>query len=161
MEIRDLIEKLRSTAGCEVFPPRGLPLIDEKVCLPDDLREFYDSCGGVRLFADKEHSFLISAPEELVPANPVIVGELCEDDISSKWYIICAASPNEYITIDLARERNGRCYDSFWDRHAVAGECAIVAGSFTELLERLYTNMGESLFWLDEDFEYIGDAYDE
>ena len=29
---------------------------------------------------------------------------------------------NNYITIDLAKERLGRCYDSFWDRYGVAGE---------------------------------------
>lgn len=65
-----------------------------------------------------------------------------------------------YITIDLAEKRLGRCYDSFWDRHGVVGESTIVAKSFTELLSQLFGNQGKSLFWLNSDFVYIGDAYD-
>ena len=75
-------------------------------------------------------------------------------------YIICKDVDNNYITIDLSKERLGKCYDSFWDRHGVAGECAVVAKNFTELLWQLYINQGKSLFWLNSDFVYIGDAYD-
>ena len=97
----------------------------------------------------------------MVLANPVIVGELCEEDISSKWYIICKDSDSNYITIDLATERLGRCYDSFWDRHGVVGECAIIARNFTELVMELFNSQGESLYWLGSDHQYLGDAYDE
>ena len=55
----------------------------------------------------------------MILANPVIIGELCEEDISSKWYIICKDLEENYITFDSSVERNGRCYDSFWDRHGV------------------------------------------
>lgn len=68
---------------------------------------------------------------------------------------------NNYITIDLEKERLGRCYDSFWDRHGVVGECAVIAQTFTELVSQLYSNQGKSLFWLDDKFNYLGDAYDE
>ena len=68
---------------------------------------------------------------------------------------------NNYVTIDLAKERLGRCYDSFWDRHGVVGECAVIAQTFTELVSQLYSNQGKSLFWLDDKFNYLGDAYDE
>ena len=52
-------------------------------------------------------------------------------------------------------------YDSFWDRHGVVGECAVVARSFTELLSNLFYNQGDDYpYWLEADFEYIGDAYD-
>ncbi len=32
-------------------------------------------------------------------ANPVIVGDLCEEDISSNWYIKCNDGKNEFLTI--------------------------------------------------------------
>ena len=129
--------------------------------LPNDLKVFYENCGGVCFFTDSAYGFTIVSPEEMVLANPIIVGELCGEDISSEWYIIGKDTENNYITIDLAKERLGRCYDSFWDRHGVVGECAIVAQTFTELVSQLYSNQGKSLFWLDDDFNYLGDAYDE
>ena len=113
------------------------------------------------MFKNKQYGFEIVTPKEFVLANPLIIGELCEEDISSKWYIICKDSEDNYITIDLYKEKNGRCYDSFWDRHGVVGECSVIAISFTELIERLFRSKGKSLYWLDDNFEYIGDAYDE
>lgn len=160
MDIKELIEKIKNTPDCIVHAPCGLPLANQDMNLPNDLKVFYENCGGIILFANEPYGFTIVAPEEIVLANPIIVGELCEEDISSEWYIICKNAENDYITIDLANERQGRCYDSFWDRHGVVGECAVVARNFTELLTQLYNNQGKSLFWLDDDFGYIGDAYD-
>lgn len=161
MDIKELIDSIRNTSGCSVYDPCGLPVLNNKMELPKDLKKFYEICGGVSLFEDKEYGFTVVSPIEMVSANPVIVGEVCEEDISSKWYIICKdVGAGNYITIDLAKERLGRCYDSFWDRHGVVGECAIVAKSFTELLSKLIKNGGKSLFWLDDEFDYIGDAYD-
>lgn len=161
MDILELIDKIRNTQGCIVYSPCGLPTLSEGVDLPKDLKVFYENCGGVSLFNDSAYGFRIASPEEMVLANPIIVGELCEEDISSKWYIIGKDTQNNYITIDLAKERLGRCYDSFWDRHGVVGECAVIAQTFTELVSQLYSNQGKSLFWLDDKFNYLGDAYDE
>ena len=159
MDILELIDKIRNTQGCIVYSPCGLPTLSERVDLPKDLKVFYENCGGVSLFNDSVYGFRIVSPEEMVLANPIIVGELCEEDISSKWYIIGKDTQNNYITIDLAKERLGRCYDSFWDRHGVVGECAVIAQTFTELVSQLYSNQGKSLFWLDDKFNYLGDAY--
>ncbi|MDE5778881.1 MAG: SMI1/KNR4 family protein [Lachnospiraceae bacterium] len=161
MDIKKIVEEIRNTAGCIVYSPCGLPNLNKKVKLPNDLKIFYETCGGISFFAGMEYGFTVVGPEEMVLANPVIVGELCEEDISSEWYIICKDAESNYITIDLAMKRLGRCYDSFWDRHGVVGECTIIAKSFTELLLRLFSNQGKSLFWLDYDFAYIGDAYDD
>ena len=161
MDILKLLDKIKNTPKCVVYKPCGLPVLNKGVELPNDLRAFYENCGGVSFFVDSEYEFTIVSPEEMVLANPVIVGELCEEDISSNWYIICKDIENNYITIDLAKERLGKCYDSFWDRHGVAGECAIIANDFTELVLQLFTNQGKGIFWLDEDFVYIGDAYDD
>jgi glycosyltransferase involved in cell wall biosynthesis len=41
------------------------------------------------------------------------------------------------------------------------GECPVIAKSFTELLNQLVQNNGERWYWLKEDFESLGDAYNE
>ena len=161
MDILKMLDKIRNTQGCIVYSPCGLPTLNEGSNLPNDLKVFYENCGGVSFFVDSAYGITIVGPEEMILANPIIVGELCEEDISSKWYIIGKDNDNNYITIDLAKERLGRCYDSFWDRHGVVGECAVVAQTFMELVSQLYSNQGKSLFWLDDDFNYLGDAYDE
>jgi hypothetical protein len=69
-------------------------------------------------------------------------------------------SNGDYLTIDLNQERLGRCYDSFYDRHGIVGSYPTIAKSFTELLEQLFNNKGELLYWLNKDFPSLGDAYD-
>lgn len=160
--INQLIKKVKSLPNCRVHEPRDLPIIDiNKHILPDDLKEFYSLCGGLTLFENEEYQIHIVTPEEFVLANPVIVGELCEEDISSDWYIICNDGKNDYLTIDLSKERLGRCYDSFFDRHGLVGESQIIATSFTDLLENLIKNKGQYWYWLKSDFESLGDAYDD
>jgi len=161
MYILELINEIKNSKDCFIYPPCGIPVIGENVKLPSDLKKIYEVCVDIYLFKNKKYGFEIVTPKEFVLANPLIIGELCEEDISSKWYIICKDSEDNYITIDLCKEKNGRCYDSFWDRHGVVGECSVIAISFTELIERLFRSKGKSLYWLDDNFEYIGDAYDE
>lgn len=160
MDILKILDKIEKTPECIVYKPCGLPELKNGDKLPIDLKIFYENCGGMSLFTNSEYQFTIVSPKEMVLANPVIVGELCEEDISSKWYIVCKDAQNNYITIDCAKERLGKCYDSFWDRHGVVGECASVAKSFTELLYQLFRNKGKSLFWLESEFVCLGDAYD-
>lgn len=161
INILDVINEIRNTSDCIVYNPCGLPDLDKENMMPEDLMTFYKNCGGTSLFVNEEYGFTVVKPEEMKLANPVIIGELCEDDISSEWYIICKDNEDNYITIDLSRERLGWCYDSFWDRHGVVGECSIIAKSFTELLKALLDSRGKYLYWLENDFKYIGDAYDE
>lgn len=161
MNINDLIDEIKKDKNCIVLKKQGIPKVYENHMLPSDLNKFYQLCGGMSLFKESEYGMDILSPEKFVLANPIIVGELCEEDISSEWYTICEDSSGNFITIDLNTKRIGKCYDSFWDRHGVVGECAIIANSFTELVDKLYRNRGKSLFWLDDDFLYLGDAYDE
>ena len=161
MSIKDLIEKIKETDDCVVRPSSGIPKIADKGhCLPSDLKEFYSLCGGMILFASKEYAIKIVEPNEFVLANPVIIGELYPEDISSQWYIIASDMNGDYITIDLSEKRLGRCYDSFWDRHGIVGDCPIVAGNFSELLLSLFNGNGNYWYWLQEDFTALGDAYD-
>ena len=160
MDMRELITRIQATPGCQVFAPVGIPVIHEgHLLFPDDLRSFYTLCGGVRLFEGRDYAITIVSPRQFVLANPVIIGEMGEDDISSIWYIIADDGNGEYLTIDLSRERLGRCYDSFFDCHGVVGSCPIIAPSFTDLLMHLYENQGQYWYWLRPNFTPIGDAY--
>ena len=160
-DILRLIDIIKNNSDYSFKYPCGQPLLRAGEVLPDDLRLFYEKCGGV-IFNNNRFQFEIVKPKEMILINPVVVGELCEDDISSGWYIICKDIENNYISIDLGEKRLGRCYDSFWDRHGIVGECSIIARNFTELLCNLIFNQGEEFpYWLGENFDYIGDAYDE
>jgi hypothetical protein len=160
MDIEALVNAISTTPNCSVYDPVGLPLVGEGKALPSDLEQFYSLCGGMDLFRNEPYSLAIVPPSQFVLANPVIVGELVEDDISSSWYIIGDDHNGDYLTIDLSKERLGRCYDSFFDRHGIVGSCPIIATSFTDLLFRLYENRGQYWYWLRTDFLSLGDAYD-
>ncbi|MCM3490000.1 SMI1/KNR4 family protein [Alkalihalophilus marmarensis] len=161
-KIKKLLTQIKNLPGCRVLEPNGLPSIDEAShVFPEDIKEFYTLCGGVILIEHEEYPTFVVPPDKFVLANPIIIGELCEEDISSNWYIICNDGKDEYLTIDLAKERLGRCYDSFFDRHGLVGETQMIATSFTDLLERLVENKGQYWYWLKNDFDSLGDAYDE
>ncbi|WP_312886473.1 SMI1/KNR4 family protein [Paenibacillus foliorum] len=145
---------------CRVSPPKGLPRTNDH-SLPLDLKRFYELCGGVVLFENKDFHIQIAPPNEFILSNPVIVGEQVDGNISSHWYIVGLGGNGDYISIDLHQDRLGKCYDSFWDRHGVMGDCPVVAKTFTELINRLVQNNGERWYWLSEDFESLGDAYDD
>lgn len=160
-ELERAIEQIRRTEGCEVWPPRGQPTLRSADSVPEDLADFYRLCGGVHLFRHSSYPFKIVGPEEFVRTNPEIVGMDCPDDISDSWYIVGRGGREEVVSIDCAIARLGRCYDSFWDRHGVAGDCRVVAKSFTELIRRLLDNRGGYWYWLVEGGVGYGDAYDE
>lgn len=160
-DILKLLDIIKDNSNCHINSSCGQPLLRKGEVLPDDLKMFYEKCGGV-VFNNTRFQFEIVSPKEMVLINPIIVGELCKEDISSEWYIIGRDIENNYISIDLGGKRLGRCYDSFWDRHGVVGACSIIARSFTELLWNFIYNQGEDIpYWLGEDFDYIGDAYDD
>jgi len=159
MTIAELVESARQHCTCVVFESVGAPISPDDVLLASDLEEFYSLCGGMQLFNAQEYPISISKPSELVRANPIIIGDDCSDDITHNWFIVAQAG-EQYITIDLSRERSGRCYDSFWDRHGVRGECPIIADSFTKLLDNLLNTNGGYWYWLRNGFVSLGDAYD-
>ncbi|WP_285397700.1 SMI1/KNR4 family protein [Lysinibacillus sp. fls2-241-R2A-57] len=160
MNVKDIIEKIKCMPNYLVLPPEGIPKTEDNLELPADVQDFYEVCGGVKLFQNADYNINIMPPQEFVLANPVIVGEKCENDITSYWYIVADDGNGEFLTIDLEGNRKGRCYDSFYDRHGVVGDSKIIAFSFTELLDRLLQNEGQYWYWLNEHFN-LGDAYDE
>lgn len=126
--------------------------------LPHDVHAFYAACGGLDLYTDRAYGVHVVPPAEFAKANPVIRGCVGDGDISCDWFII-GMNAKQYITIDLGMGRAGRCYDSFWDRHALPGDSPIIAMSFSELLVRLIAGGGGYWYWLREDFISYGDAY--
>jgi antitoxin YokJ len=161
MELQLLIDKVKNFPNCVVHSPSGYPVVKKSHLLPNDLNEFYKLCGGIDLFIDCDYGITIVPPNQFVLANPLIIGEKAEYDISSNWYIIGRDGNNDYLTIDLNKSRLGRCYDSNWEIHGVVGSCPIIANSFTHLLNRLLMNNGNLWYWLEDDFISFGDAYDE
>jgi antitoxin YokJ len=159
-EIELLVEKIRRTDGCRLMPSSGQPVLRPGDQLPPDLQEFYSKCGGAQFFEGADYAMYIVEPGRLVRTNPEVVRQECPDDITDSWYIVARSGGGERLSIDCSIERLGRCYDSFWDSHGIAGSCAIVALSFTELLRRLLAANGGYWYWLDESFEGHGDAYD-
>lgn len=159
MDVVQLVEQIRLD-GCMVYPANGQPSVESDHGVPDDVRVFYELCGGIMLYPQAEYPIEVVPPERCVLANPVIVGELCDYDITSTWYIIARDRNNEVLTIDFSFERLGRCYDSFSDRHGVRGSCPIIATSLTDLLRRMLDNRGGYPYWLSPTFSALGDAYD-
>jgi antitoxin YokJ len=48
--MRDLLDRIASTAGCRVLPMAGLPAVEAGHVLPADLEDFYTLCGGAEFF---------------------------------------------------------------------------------------------------------------
>jgi antitoxin YokJ len=158
--VTSLAERVSETRNCYLRDAAGMPSVDPGLALPPDLETFYASCGGAHLFTGLPFEIQISSPIEFVSSNPVIVGRRIFDDISDSWYIVAHGGAGEFLSIDLHPDRLGICYDSFHEVHGVPGSCAVVARSFTDLVDRLLRAHGGHWYWLDRDFVSLGDAYD-
>lgn len=162
MNIGKIVEEIKKDANFEVMPACGYPKLKKGHVLPEDLKEFYSVCGGIKCYI-KQGGFPmeIMSPDKLKQANMLLLGNEYADDISSSWYVIADAEDGNYITIDCERARLGKCYESFEYTHAVAGNCSVVALSFEELLNNIYQYKGDYFFWKDNPlFVSHGDAYD-
>lgn len=157
INILTAIEHNESCAVCKLpHPVAKLPLH-----LPQDLQYYFENYAEISLFDDADCPIKVVGLAEFKRANPIIAGEDAADDVSHNWFIIAHDNHSQYITIDLSKDKLGYCYDSFWDRHGVAGEQAVVAKSLTELLQCLYLAKGQSLYWTEQGFQSLGDAYDD
>jgi len=167
--ISELIQKISNTPGCKVLPPTVIP--DQlSIKLPEDVIEFYTLCGGVCLYDNAPYFSRIVSPNEFASANRIILGDEIIDNeiekgtydqqISKEWYIIADLYNSDYIVIDMNEERKGKCYQAFWETYPEEDNTPIISLSFTELLIKLINNKGEYWFFLEDDFESYGDAYD-
>ncbi len=173
MNIVTLLEEIKALPNCKLHRPCGLPKLRPEHVLPEDLRIFYEHCGGFTWNQMVEttlwSSFSVLPPQQVSLANPLIAfvpqsaRESCPD-ISWDWYVIAHNSDRDYFTIDLHPARLGRCYDSFYEIHASPGNTPILGFSFNEFLARMLRRIksSEATNW---DWEgnlgslSLGDAY--
>jgi hypothetical protein len=159
--MESLISRIQSTQGCKIHPYKNNVLkVGKEHKIPQDLKHFFDRCGGATLFEGSDYEIEILPPDSIVLANPLLVGELCEEDISSNWYVIAKDCDGQYITIDFDGSRLGRCYESFTDSHGLVGDCPIIANSFSDFLDQLLIAKGRYCYWTESSFKSLGDAYD-
>ncbi|GIH02809.1 hypothetical protein Rhe02_08760 [Rhizocola hellebori] len=160
-QLHELVAGLREDPTC-VFAQPVDQMGKTSLTLPDDLRQFYEACGGLVLFQDAPFVWVIVGAHQMIPTNLEVIGEQVEDDITSTWFVIARqrGDSNALISIDLGASRLGWCYDSDVEVHGLVGNSAVLANSFTELLEQLVKSRGQYVFWEDPRFVSKGDAYD-
>ena len=155
MNIREILQWSSLNQSCNVQPSQGLPVVGPNWRLPDDLKEFYSVCGGLDIAPRNNWGWRIVEPNEFIRADQVVL-----PGYSPELYCLPNYGPSEalflmavrgcgpdYISIDLAPERLGRCYDSYHDCHATDRSC-IVALSFTELVNRIIEGLdARESFW--------------
>lgn len=160
--LSEIIARLQSRPDCRFDPGSGLPAIAPPLQLPADLIEFYQRFTQASLFGGEgeEPRCRILPPEEFVQVGEAILGTPTTDRPERSWYALADVQDGNYIGIDLAPERLGRCYDCFHETYGERGYCTVIARSFTELLEQIAEAEGEP-FWLADGFNGYGDAYDQ
>lgn len=138
-----------------MLSPIGQAQVPVGVLVPDDLRRFYDRCGGVVLFADAPFTWHVSGPDRLVPASPRLLTPAIAartaheepDDLTNSCHVIAdggrESATDQHVVIDLHPDRLGRCYDAFWDTYGLVGEMPVVALTIAELLEVLLASGGQ------------------
>lgn len=167
MNIEHLIEKIRKYENCKILPPSGLPSVEDGNVLPSDVIRFYELCGGVELYKNKDYCVEFVKPTEFVPISPLIwdaeiinsARNVFEVKVATSWYRAVNLGDSNFIAIDLNPIKSGRCYKAFWDSYAVKDETPIIANSFTELLSQFIDNNGEYWYFMQDDFVSYGDAY--
>lgn len=166
MNIQEIMKIIENDDKCVLKKKESKTTIS--LDLPPDLKYFYEHYEYLEMFPHQSFGIkivsidnFIETNKRLYPEGDVIWEEL-EGHISSSWYLIAEAQElSQYISLDMSDSPSkGYCYDSFYEIHAMPGECAIIAKSFTELVERLYQAKGESWYWTEPSFESYGDAYD-
>jgi hypothetical protein len=161
LRIAELLELAARRSDCVVAPPRGVPAIRSGLMLPNDVVAFYQRCGGL---AFPEGPLAVVGPELFIPTDEALTDPLNPDALTAGCYLVVEEDRDldtgVRAGIDLHPERAGKCYELFWD--AYGDSMDVIALSFTELVERILAFEGETIaYWLADDFEPYGDAYDD
>ena len=165
--VAEIIHEATQTDGCTVCSPNGQPTIPVHLTVPDDLRVFYEHCGGLDMFPGTEQERRFVSPNEVVRADPFILDMAYTDRPSAydgtpseTLYLIAVAGVGpEFITIDFDPQRNGLCFDSYSGDHG-SESSKVIALSFTELLNKLFYWKQPGLFWENEFYGYLGQPID-
>lgn len=159
--IRSILDEIRRTPNCEVSSPCGLPSLPDGLALPTDLREFYELAGGAVLFSERvcPGRIRIVGPHELQRIDLAIMGGQFATGPFEWWFAIADVMDGNYVAIDLNPEHAGLCYDAFHETFEIPGYVDVIASSFSDLLRRLLDHKEDSTYWLQEDFEPLGEAF--
>ncbi|WP_299432247.1 SMI1/KNR4 family protein [uncultured Aquimarina sp.] len=164
VEIKKLLEIINKDKNCSLLSKKKEEI--NNLNLPEDLKFYFENYKELNLFLDEPYGSKIVGIDNFKNANKAfypegdVIWEELEGDISNDWFIIGEnIEMSQYITIDLNKERIGRCYDSFYEIHADPDFSPIIALSFTELLKNLYSSKGKELYWNEPTFESLGIAY--
>lgn len=161
MSVKELLDLVAASSRAVVLPPAGRPTVGAGYRLPQDLAEFYKLCGGIEFLDTPQHyGVIVSPPAQLLPTNPILIGEQVDDDITSSWHVIGRTFNNDLISIDLHPARLGRCYDSFYEVHGVPGSCEVIAASFSAMLMEFLNDPGDGWYWTSPGWPRLGDAYE-
>lgn len=159
--IEEIIDRMRTMSCCQLLPPQGLPTLPHGMLLPADLLYFYGKAGGAVLFGSRNSPTIILAPDQFQRIDLGICGECFASGPFEHWFALADVQDGNYIAIDLNPRFCGHCYDAFHETFAMPGYVAIVASSFTNLLERLLAAEGRCSYWLQDDFQQLGEAFDQ
>src|SRR5690348_12885054 len=134
MDLADLLDRIARDPDCVIFPAVGLPNMDSSHTMPEDVRAFYNHCGGLVIARGSPYEARIVVPEKCVQANNIILGRFADvareqqsEDPSWNWYIIAEVENGNFLSIDFGRTHNGRCYDSFDETYGLVGQMPVVA----------------------------------
>ncbi|MEU9741173.1 SMI1/KNR4 family protein [Micromonospora chersina] len=166
-KLRDLLDRIACTHGCSILPPTGGAVAGRGHRIPDDLREFYELCGGAWLFRDGPYRWRVCGPDELVPASPRLLTEAiarevmteAPEDLTNGCYAVAdggGAATDPHVVIDLHPTRAGRSYLVGSETYGLVGEMPVVATSVPELLRWLLSTDGANPTLATSQ----GDAYD-
>jgi hypothetical protein len=135
--------------------------VPEGISLPPDLKTFYQTAGGAVLYSAHRCSgnVRILSPTEFQRIDQVITGDRFASGPFQWWYAIADVRDGNYIAIDLNPEHQGLCYDAFHETIAMPGYVNVIASSFSDLMRRLLNHSEDSTYWLQDDFEALGEAF--
>jgi hypothetical protein len=166
-KLTELLDQIARDPACAILPAAGQVMVNVAHTVPEDMRAFYNLCGGCVIGRGSFYEARIVAPAEVVLANDIILGEYAaiareehSEDPSWNWYIIAEVENGNWLSIDFGLTHNGRCYDSFWETHRQMGNMPVIAASLTELLQQLYNHKDKRWYWLESGFQALGDTYD-
>ena len=161
--VAEIISEAKQTHGCIVELPSVLPTLPPGFALPSDIQEFYSLCGGLDMFPNEDWGWRLVKPSEFLRADKVILELVYRDHPedfdgtpSEGLYVVAVRGCGpDYISIDTHPARLGRCFDSYSGDHATESS-RVVALSFTEMLNKLFENRQDIVFWEDAFYGYFG-----
>lgn len=159
--IDDILDQLRNDDTCVMSPPCGLPQVAPGLELPADVVRFYERAGGMVLRKDGRcgSRARIVTPQEFDRIDSTIVGEMFAAGPFKYWYAIVDVEDGNYLAIDIGHDHSGKCLDCFHETFADPGYVKVVALSFTDLLMRIINHQDDSAFWLQDEFEALGEGF--